>query len=465
MSRRPVRIATTRQLERSVREAGFDTYVLPEVPSLDLHRSIAERRSDGKIFAPFLEKHDIDLVVDYNTTALTLIDSPNSPDDQVLTTAALGIPYVSCYLDPITSTMSQVSWADHWHLLESDSWIKWIPESVHSEELMRLGIPNVLTMPMAAANDDFDTSPPTQQDAKPVVSFMGHPATTWFGSDLPVLPEQLHAGLTAAAVKTDMPDMSFHKIYYDLYEFAKPPTPQDDRANRAALGFQYYQQKFLYNAFLAVKHRDRFMRFLKLKLGDLFELVGDGWKEHCGLEHTPRIWDLKELHERMRRVPICLNVLKGNWETGLVRRHFEVPAYGGFMLSYETEELATCFEIGKECDVFKNEVQLLDKIEYYMANPKKRRDIAAAGQQRVLKEHLYSHRITTLVELLEKANVLPKKGIAKTGTKEDGNQKANVLDIVIPPVRSSADETNAPPLKVPESLVAAIVKDPEDKNV
>lgn len=464
MSRRPLRIATTRQLERSVREAGFDTYVLPELPSLDLHRCIPERLKDGVIYRPFLEEHDIDLVVDFNTTALTLIQSPTSPDDVVLTTAALGIPYVACYLDPITSTMSQVRWADHWHLLESDSWIKWIPETVHSEELMRLGIPNVLTMPMAAANDDFDTSPLPEPDPKPVVAFMGHPATGWFGSNQPVLPKQLYAGLTAAAVRSDMPDMSFHKIYYDLYEFAKTPQPDDDRSKRAALGFEYFQQKFLYNAYLAIKHRDRFMRFLKLKLGDLFELIGDGWKENLGLEHTPRIWDMKELHDRMRRTPICLNVLKGNWETGLILRHFEVPAYGGFMLTYETAELSACFEIGKECDVFHNEAELLEKVHYYMDHPEQRREIAAAGQRRVLKEHLYSHRITTLVKLLEKANVLPKRGITLPKQSEPQVRESKSAEKIQLPVRSSTADEKASPLVVPDVLIAGTASDSDSEH-
>ena len=40
----------------------------------------------------------------------------------------MGIPYVAHYLDPVTSTMGKVSWADHWNLLENSTWIKWIFE-------------------------------------------------------------------------------------------------------------------------------------------------------------------------------------------------------------------------------------------------------------------------------------------------------------------------------------------------
>lgn len=407
MSRRPLRIATTKQLERAVREAGFETYLLPDLPSLDFNRSLKERLSDGAIYRPFLEANDIELVVDFNTAAMTLVPSSSDPQHVALTTAELGIPYVAGYLDPVTGTMAQVDWASHWHLLESPAWIKWIWESAHAEELKKLGIPNIVTMPMGAANDDFDTSELPEPQAGPAVAFMGHPATSWFGSQTPIMPAQLRAGLTAAAVHADMPDLPFHKIHFDLYGFAEVPKPTDDASTRARKSREYFAQKFVYNVYLAVKQRDRFIWFLKARLGDTFELIGDHWGECYGLKHTPRIWDMRVLHERMRTVPICLNLMKGNLETGLNSRHFEITGYGGFMLTYQTEELSSCFEIGQECDVFRSEADLLDKIGYYLEHAKERREIAAAGQRRTLREHLYSHRITALVKLLRKAGALP----------------------------------------------------------
>ena len=407
MVRRSLRIATTEQLEASVRAAGFDTFLLPELPSLDFNRALEQRLSDGVIYRPFFEKHDIELVLDFNTAALTLVPSGTEPGRVELTTAALGIPHVACYLDPITSTMSQVPWEAHWQILESPNWIKWIWETAHAEELMKLGIPNVIALPMAAPDKEYDTGPPPEPDPGPVVAFMGHPASSRFQSDEPVRLAQLFVGFTAAAVHADMPDLPFHKIYFDLYRFGEQPGPGDDAATRARKAQQYYVQKSVYNAYLAVKQRDRFARFLKTRLGDIFELVGDHWGSVYGLEHTPRIWDMDVLHDRMRRVPICLNLMKGCLETGLNTRHFEITANGGFMLTYPSAELADCFEIGKECDIFRDEEELLQKIEYYLAHPAQRREIAAAGQRRTLSEHLYSHRITKLVEMLTAAGCLP----------------------------------------------------------
>ena len=408
MSHRPLRIATTEQLHRSVREAGFDAYLLPDLPSTDINRTLKERFDDGAIYRPFLEENEIELVVDIDTSALTLVPSSTIPENMALTTADLNIPYVSCLIDPVTSVMGRVDWADWWHLLESDSWIKWVWEKGHADELIKLGVPNIITMPMAAANDDFDTGPLPDPDPGASVAFMGHPATSWFSSQQSFSPAQIHAALTAAAVSADMPDVTFSKIFYDLYGFAEPPNATDDRLVRARKTADYFNQKFVYNAYLAIKQRDRFARFLKAKLGDLFELIGDHWGAEYNLPHTPRIWDMKVLHDRMRRVPICLNLMKGCIETGLNNRHFEITAYGGFMLTYFTAELPDCFEIGKECDVFRDEQELLEKINYYLEHDKERREIAAAGQRRTLSKHLFSHRITTLVELLRGSGILEK---------------------------------------------------------
>jgi spore maturation protein CgeB len=104
--------------------------------------------------------------------------------------------------------------------------------------------------------------------------------------------------------------------------------------------------------------------------------------------------------------------MKGGLETGMNIRHFETPAVGGFMLTYETAELSTCFTVGEECDVFRCEADLLDKIQFYLENPVRRREIAKAGQERTLREHLYSHRIGKLVDLLCESGVLPKTASA-----------------------------------------------------
>ncbi|MCC7292706.1 MAG: glycosyltransferase [Phycisphaerales bacterium] len=405
----PLRIATTSQMIASVRAAGYEGILLPALPDEDIHRGMERRLADGAIIEPFLRRERVDLLLDVDTSVLTLSPVPGRPNEVTLTAEFCGIPYVTLYIDPVTSTMNKVPWAQHWAMLERPSWVKAVWEAPHADELTRLGIPQVIQLPMAIADRDFDTSPPSPRVDGPVVAFMGHPATSWFRSQNPVLPRQLFPGFMAAAVNADAPGTPFHHVYHELYGFGESVTanePPDVRARKSA---DYFNAKFVYNAWLAVRQRDRFAIFLSRHLGDRFELIGDFWDKDHGLPQKPTIRDYDELYRRMREVPICLNLVKGCLEGGLNLRHFEVTAVGGFLLTYWTPELPQCFEVGKECEAFRNERELLEKVRYYVAHPEKRLAIAAAGQRRTLRDHLYSRRIRQLVSMLRHRGVLPQQ--------------------------------------------------------
>ncbi len=402
----PLRIATTSQMIASVRAAGFDGVLLPTLPDEDIHRGMERRLADGAILEPFLRRERVDLLLDVDTSALTLSPLPGRGGEIGLTAEICGVPHVCLYIDPVTSTMNKVPWTQHWAMLERPSWVKAVWEAPHADELIQLGIPQVVRLPMAIADRDFDTSPPSPCGDGPVVAFMGHPASSWFRSQNPVLPRQLLPGFMAAAVNADAPGTPFHQVYHDLYRFGQPVTAADPPDARARKSADYFNAKFVYNAWLAVRQRDRFAIFLSKHLGDRFELIGDFWDKDHGLVQKPTIRNYDELYRRMREVPICLNLVKGCLEAGLNLRHFEVTAVGGFLLTYWTPELSECFEVGKECETFRNERELLEKVRYYVAHPEERLAIAAAGQRRTLRDHLYSRRIRQLVDMLRQRGVL-----------------------------------------------------------
>lgn len=75
------------------------------------------------------------------------------------------------------------------------------------------------------------------------------------------------------------------------------------------------------------------------------------------------------------------------------------------MLCYEQPELAEHFEVGKECVAFRNESDLIEKIEYYLGHPEERVAIALAGQRRTLSNHLYRHRLAAVLAAIEPAQL------------------------------------------------------------
>lgn len=218
---------------------------------------------------------------------------------------------------------------------------------------------------------------------------------------------QLLPGTLAHAVQSDLPGTSFFDVYYNLFGLAEPVGANDDAQTQATKTFAYFQAKLFFNATLCIKNRDRFVVFLKRQIGDTFELVGQGWDQTYGLKCEPQFGTYDAYLNHFRDVAINLNLVNGNSETGLNMRHFEITAAGGFLLCYQHPELANHFEIGKECAVFCNEQDLLEKIRYYLQHQDERIEIARAGQKRTLNENLYSHRLETLLAMAPVRQLTP----------------------------------------------------------
>jgi len=82
-------------------------------------------------------------------------------------------------------------------------------------------------------------------------------------------------------------------------------------------------------------------------------------------------------------------------------RIFEGTACGALVLTDAIANgLDELFEIGREIVVYQDDVDLLEKIAYYLAHEEEREAIARAGQKRTLKEHTYAHRAAKMVEIV-----------------------------------------------------------------
>jgi hypothetical protein len=82
------------------------------------------------------------------------------------------------------------------------------------------------------------------------------------------------------------------------------------------------------------------------------------------------------------KIALCF-LSKLNRDT-YTRRCFEIPASGTLMLSEYTPDLATLFKEGVEADFFRSEAELVEKVEYYLANEEVRGRVADAGRRRVI---------------------------------------------------------------------------------
>jgi len=82
-------------------------------------------------------------------------------------------------------------------------------------------------------------------------------------------------------------------------------------------------------------------------------------------------------------------------------RTFTALGLGAFLLTYPTKGIEEMFEPGKELVLFQTPDEMIEKIRYYLAHDTERKTIAAAGHQKALSQHTYTHRFQRLFQLLQ----------------------------------------------------------------
>lgn len=386
--------------------AGGPFEVLPpavQPPANPYSADIGARSAVAQQWQARLQETDAELLLDNGGTGLAFLPDPGGGAGIKLLHEIAGVPLASHFIDPLVTVFQGLPWAVTWQALRSNTWFKFVWDKPQTEELIRFGIPNVHHLPMAAPDHSYNTEPLDPSAAEYPLSFVGGQNTSYFHASRNVPANTLLRATLGLAVRADSPDISFASAYYDLYRLAEPPSAEDDQDTQVRKVIEYFSHKLFYNASLCLRQRDRFVIFLKQKLGDVFTLIGDRWDTAYGLPCKPRLTTTEEYLDHFRRAAVNLNLVNGNSDSGLNMRHFEITAAGGFLLCYHMAEIDDFFEVGTECETFRDEQELLEKVRFYLEHPQKRIEIAHAGQQRTLKNHLYSHRVGQVVDAIQTA--------------------------------------------------------------
>ena len=75
----------------------------------------------------------------------------------------------------------------------------------------------------------------------------------------------------------------------------------------------------------------------------------------------------------------------------------EVPAAGSLYITTYNPELAWLFQIGKEIHCYHNEIDCVELMRYYLERPEEAEAVGRAGRERCLREHTWTHRLTSLL--------------------------------------------------------------------
>lgn len=83
-------------------------------------------------------------------------------------------------------------------------------------------------------------------------------------------------------------------------------------------------------------------------------------------------------------------------------RLYEIPACGAFMLAERNNFNVTVFSEGKEAAFFSSNEELLEKVRFYLSQPKERLEIAAKARERSLQSgYSYHARLSELLSVIE----------------------------------------------------------------
>lgn len=95
---------------------------------------------------------------------------------------------------------------------------------------------------------------------------------------------------------------------------------------------------------------------------------------------------------------IILNFIRAQNGDANNFRTFEVPGFGGFLLTTRTAEQCELFKEDQEIVCYSDVDELRDKIGYYLAHEDQRRKIAEAGHVRAEREHQLIHRLQIVLD-------------------------------------------------------------------
>lgn len=119
-------------------------------------------------------------------------------------------------------------------------------------------------------------------------------------------------------------------------------------------------------------------------------------------KHKGEVWG-PQMYRALARSRITvnrhINVAENNANN---MRLYEATGVGALLITDQKDNLGELFEVGKEVVAYSSPQECVDLINYYVAHPQEAATIAAAGQQRTLRDHTYRSRMTELSDILHR---------------------------------------------------------------
>jgi spore maturation protein CgeB len=153
-------------------------------------------------------------------------------------------------------------------------------------------------------------------------------------------------------------------------------------------------------------HRQRLQLCEQLAFRSLVDIWGYGLDNLASTSairqrYRGEAWGL-EMYRILRQSNLTVNShvdIAGNYAANM--RLYEATGVGTCLLTDMKMNLSELFDIGTEVVAYTSIEDCIEKLSYLLDHQSERAAIAAAGQQRTLREHTYFHRMQELVAIIE----------------------------------------------------------------
>ncbi|MBE5837085.1 MAG: hypothetical protein E7303_03995 [Butyrivibrio sp.] len=263
-----------------------------------------------------------------------------------------------------------------------------------------LGLDNVFYLPLAVNVDRLLSVSTDYKKYGSEVSFVGK----LYESMLPTLMSHMteyQKGYIDGVVRTQMQLYGAY-IVDDVISEGFVQEVRDRYKELSDKAIQVSQKELAWAVASYITHLER-MTLLSLLSGRhqmklyTFELTEDEKKMLPNVEYCGSVDYLTEMPQvfRASKINIC-PVLKAN-KSGIPLRALDIMGCGGFLLSSYQPELYEYFIDGQECVMYSSLEDAIAKADFYLRHEEARKQIAAAGFEKIKREFRYEDRIEALL--------------------------------------------------------------------
>lgn len=135
----------------------------------------------------------------------------------------------------------------------------------------------------------------------------------------------------------------------------------------------------------------------------IVEILKDKYK----MNEPSRNYSYSELTEIYKSSKLAVNISRDDYLVDANLRCFEIMASGALLLTMRPTELEFIgFKEGQHFVAFKNISELINKIEFYLANDEERTRITQAAKKSILTDHTYINRCEYLIKIIDNKKIL-----------------------------------------------------------